>query len=297
MKLMIGALLAGLTFSTNLIEKPVFAQDVATIDIAPATAPSMAFHDADVLTLVGSGQGGPTQFVYASPSQKMEKGTYLGVTTSAVPAALREQMSLQKGLGLVVETVEKDSPADKAGIQKYDILQKLNDQMLINQPQLQVLVRMMKPNEQVTITLLRKGQPTTVTATLQEKDVPELGDATFDAPGMFAPRIMQWRGQADPAKILGDLNISADKLATISSSDGDQTLELTEKNGSKQLVVKDKSGKVIFDGPINTAEEKAKLPEGVAEKLDSMDSKLKKITVRIRANNASPDKAPEAGNP
>jgi hypothetical protein len=143
----------------------------------------------------------------------------------------------------------------------------------------------MKANESVAITLLRKGQPITVNATLVEKDVPELVEGTFEgvAPAL-APKIMQWEGMGDPGKLMKRLRVDTNRNATIVSSDGEQTLELSQNDGKKNLVVKDKSGKVIFEGPIDTPEQKAKLPQGVEEKLTSMEGKLHKITVRIHAD-------------
>lgn len=276
------ALFAAMLFSPNLYEKPVFAQERVPLELK----------DVDVLRFVGSGEGDTRSFVYAMPSQKMEKGTFLGVTTSNVPAALREQMSLPKGFGLVVETLEKDGPAAVAGIQKYDILQKLNDQLLVNQPQLQVLVRSMKPGESVAITLLRKGQPVTVNAILVEKDVPELSTETFEAPlPGLAPHIMQWKGVGDPRAIVGRMRVS-DRNANIVSSDGDMTLELKTTDGSKHLKVTDKEGKVTFDGPIDTPEQRSKLPENVSERINSLESKFNKITVRVNAKATDGTEAP-----
>src|SRR5262249_17419321 len=61
------------------------------------------------------------------PGHHHEKGpkvpvTYLGIETSQVPDVVSEQLGLAKGLGLVVEYVEPNSPAASAGIQQNDIL-------------------------------------------------------------------------------------------------------------------------------------------------------------------------------
>ena len=57
------------------------------------------------------------------PPGHHEKGprvpvTYLGVETSQVPDVVSEQLGLAKGLGLVVEYVEPNSPAASAGVQQ-----------------------------------------------------------------------------------------------------------------------------------------------------------------------------------
>src|SRR5258708_1330287 len=78
---------------------------------------------------------------------KTEKAAFLGVSGSPVMPALREQLKLPKGVGLIVEHVEPKSPAEAAGIKQYDVLHKIGDQLLVNAHQLAVLVRMHKPGE------------------------------------------------------------------------------------------------------------------------------------------------------
>src|SRR4051812_3703916 len=49
-------------------------------------------------------------FTRTKPEQQ-RKGAFLGVGTSPPTPILREQLKLSEGMGLVVEVVEKDSPA------------------------------------------------------------------------------------------------------------------------------------------------------------------------------------------
>ncbi|HRE82180.1 MAG TPA: PDZ domain-containing protein [Opitutaceae bacterium] len=58
------------------------------------------------------------------------------------------------------------------------------------------------------------------------------------------------------------------------STDDEGTLEMTLNEGKKTLVARSPDGKVVFDGPVTTPEEQAKLPESVRarfEKLNSME--------------------------
>src|SRR5262245_19618935 len=87
------------------------------------------------------GQHQPFQW-RAQAEVKKEKAAFLGVVAVPVAPATREQIKLPKGIGLSVESVEKDSPAAQAGIMQYDVLQKLDDQWLVNGHQLAVVVRM-----------------------------------------------------------------------------------------------------------------------------------------------------------
>jgi hypothetical protein len=109
-------------------------------------------------------------------NRAMEKAAYLGVRGSPIPAALRAQLNLQKGLGLVVDYVEPGSPAEAAGIKKYDVLQKLDDQILIDSYQLAILIRSYKSGDEIKLTLLQQGQPKVVSAKLVEKEVEVLDE-------------------------------------------------------------------------------------------------------------------------
>jgi hypothetical protein len=242
------------------------------------------------------GVNGNMARVYAREMRK-EKAAYLGVTTSSVNGALREQMKLQRGFGLVVDTVEETSAAGEAGIQQFDILQKLNDQLLVNTQQLSVLIRSMKPGEKVTVTLLRAGQPTTVDVTLKEKELPVLGEAsggswTLEAPLFEAHAALPalQRLELDPDGHTKLLNIFGDDEDEGSSiySDSEMSLTITGEEDDRSLKAKDAQGTVLFNGPIATEEQKKALPEKVAEKLKKFESKLANIkttngkNVRVR---------------
>ena len=99
--------------------------------------------------------------------------TYLGVETSQVPPVVSEQLGLGKGLGLVVDYVEPNSPAAAAGVQQNDILKMLNDQILIEPSQLRKLLQTFSEGTEVTLTILRKGQEQKLTAKLAKKEVPQ----------------------------------------------------------------------------------------------------------------------------
>lgn len=84
-----------------------------------------------------------------------------------------DQLGLGKGLGLVVDYVEPNSPAATAGVQQNDILKMLNDQILIEPSQLRKLLQTFSDGTEVTLTILRKGQEQKLTAKLAKKEVPQ----------------------------------------------------------------------------------------------------------------------------
>ena len=99
--------------------------------------------------------------------------TYLGVETSSVPGVVSEQLGLAKGFGLVVDYVVPDGPAAAAGVQPNDILKMFNDQILTEPDQLAKLVRSNAEGATVTLTVLRKGAETKLTARLAKREVPQ----------------------------------------------------------------------------------------------------------------------------
>src|SRR4051794_40813857 len=107
---------------------------------------------------------------------QLTKAPYLGVSTSAVPGALRQHLGLAEGVGLVVDFVEPDSPAQKAGLKQYDILTKFDDQILVNAQQLAVVVRTHKGGEEVKLALIRGGKEQTLKTKLVEKEVKPIDD-------------------------------------------------------------------------------------------------------------------------
>ena len=112
---------------------------------------------------------------YASQNTPhVEKVTFLGVSASTLPKRMSEQLNLPSGIHLSVDQVSPESPADLAGLKLYDVLLKLEDQILVNSAQLKALVRMKNPGDQVNLEILRKGRPITLSATLSATDQPSM---------------------------------------------------------------------------------------------------------------------------
>src|SRR5438034_404331 len=131
--------------------------------------------------------------------------TFLGVVAREASPEVSRQLDVPEGTGMVVELVVPDSAAAKAGIQKYDILTKLDDQILVNSPQLVTLVRGKKEGDKVEITLLRKGKVQKVTATLGKKVMPAMDDDDDDEPGLAPERF--FHGDHTPAPTPSGKNI------------------------------------------------------------------------------------------
>lgn len=243
----------------------------------------------------------------AKPMEK-EKVTFLGVQTAPVGPALAAQLGLARDTGLVVTVVSKDSPAE-AVLKEHDILTKLDDQILVDQHQLGVLIRAKKEGDEVTLTVIRGGRETKVKAKLGQHEVPRLArtfgfstapgeTGAFEwsaAEGPAIARLRQLPGM-DPQQVNDVIRVIGRNRghwfgapgvqvfrrgggATILDlpkgsmvySDDEGSIEVKADEGKRDLIVKDNSGKVLYEGQVNSKEDREKLPKEIQERLSRVE--------------------------
>ncbi len=88
---------------------------------------------------------------------KVEHGR-LGVTIQEVNPALAENFGLKQAKGALVASVQKDSPAARAGIQPGDIILKMNGKDIGRSGELPPLVASVAPGTDVTLELWHDGK-------------------------------------------------------------------------------------------------------------------------------------------
>ncbi len=98
--------------------------------------------------------------------------TWLGVGIEEASLEISSRLPIEAGTGLVVNQVIADSPAAVAGLQRGDVLARLNQQTLVTPQQLKMLVMHRKPGEQVELTFFRKGEKRKVVAVLMPSRMP-----------------------------------------------------------------------------------------------------------------------------
>ncbi|MGE5234741.1 MAG: Do family serine endopeptidase [Acidobacteriota bacterium] len=105
--------------------------------------------------------------------QLEEKGKvvrgYLGVMISNVDEDTQKAFNLPGRDGAFVQSVEKDGPGDKAGIQKGDTLIAVNGTPIKETRQLIDRISMTAPGKTAEIELIRDGKKKTVTVTVGER--------------------------------------------------------------------------------------------------------------------------------
>jgi membrane-associated protease RseP (regulator of RpoE activity) len=83
----------------------------------------------------------------------------LGVSVEPVSAALADQLSLPKNIGLLVTNVAADSPAAKVGIQANDVLVKIDGaQIPADVEDFVKLIANLKSDTPMDVVVMRKGQ-------------------------------------------------------------------------------------------------------------------------------------------
>jgi len=99
---------------------------------------------------------------------KVTRG-YMGITIRSLDESLAKQFKVPDIGGALVEDLVVGGPAEKAGIKNGDAIRKLNDQQIGDSGQFTAMITNLNPGTEVTVDILRDGQPLTIKATLGER--------------------------------------------------------------------------------------------------------------------------------
>lgn len=92
----------------------------------------------------------------------------IGVTIQELTNELAESFGLSKSDGALISNVEKDSPADKAGIETSDVILKFDGKPVSRSSDLPRIVAATKPGNKATVDLWRKGATKQLTVVVAE---------------------------------------------------------------------------------------------------------------------------------
>ena len=326
---------------------------------------ALLFPLASLLAAPGENADDPPQTVRLPEESKV---AFLGLLATKLSPVVGSQLGLPANLYLSVAMVSPDGPSEKAGLKQYDILKKLDDQILINPEQLVELVGSKKIGQEVSLSILRGGEEKILKVKLGAKkrlgiagpfnriqrfERPSFPDAQaleerilnqldrtlrpfgqrglnfeplsseiiekFDADGDGRLSRLERDKAVDEGAISGkrfdfgpnlDLGPAPDfqkmikearKRGAISSwssvsgsvktkivnSDDEGTYEYTSEDGDKHFKVTSLDGEVLFEGPVNTDDQRTAIPEALLDHLESLEG-----SVRINLDQFGQDSKP-----
>lgn len=123
----------------------------------------------------------------SSQHTQIPQETWLGVMLGSIPPMLRSQLSpmIPDRQGVMVTSVEEQSPAAKSGLKRHDVILKMDDQKIYSARQLAELVRATAPNTRINLTVVHQAKVKNVPVTLASHALPDYG---WRQPRPFADR-------------------------------------------------------------------------------------------------------------
>jgi Do/DeqQ family serine protease len=120
---------------------------------------------------IGIGFAIPINFAAYVMNSLIATGTvnrgFLGVASETVTADVAEQLGLPKDAkGVAITDITPDSPADKGGLKRTDVILAINDKPVSSLEELRLVVAQMLPDTKVKIKLIRDAKELTLEVTL-----------------------------------------------------------------------------------------------------------------------------------
>lgn len=120
--------------------------------------------------------------------------TYIGVSLVNLSPELREHFGAPKDAGVLVESVQNDSPADKAGVKVGDIVLSVDGKDVKSSGVLRAALREKNAGDSVRLEVLRGRARQTIVTTVKERETPRLIQLD-ELPGMIGTP--EWRARIE----------------------------------------------------------------------------------------------------
>ena len=224
-------------------------------------------------------------------AENFEKA-WLGIATSKIDAVVATQLDLPEGVGAAVKLVIPDSPAEKSGIKKHDIIFEIDGDPVKSPDHLSELISSRKSGTNAELSVIQRGTKKTINVNFvkrpdhlrTEEKFADLEGLNFDIFPLDADQDVQQqiqefqeqmrkhlKGMFDLQgfdQLPGKGEIFGSSSQTMMFSDDQGVIEI-RKNGNKtNVIIKDLNGIITFEGPANTDDEKEKLPQRAKNQLE-----------------------------
>ena len=208
----------------------------------------------------------------------------VGLVTTRAPAVLREHLKLERGAGLVVESIAAGSLAERAGFQRHDVLVSIDGQLLVLPEQFQTLLDDAGADAPLACRVVRGGSEQTVSlradAVASPPRVASAGGSLKPAESVLK---LLPRKVAEPKPDQSTPAVAVQKQSTavaaalpdggLQQRDADYVIKLT-RGSETQLIVRDARGRIIFNGAIDTPEQRSLVPPAVRGRVAGLEQLL-----------------------
>lgn len=116
-------------------------------------------------------QGAQAPQTSAQPVAKLR--AFLGIYGNPISPLLRNQLGINGNAGLGLEHIARNSPADKAGLKKYDIILGIDGKAIHSQQDIKEHILTKKPGDRIEISYLRQSKADKVAIELDGAPVRE----------------------------------------------------------------------------------------------------------------------------
>jgi serine protease Do len=160
-----------------------------------------------------------------SLSEGWEEGAWLGVSISDLTKSKASEFKLPDENGVLINSVEKGSPAEKAGLQSNDVIVQFNGVKILTTRQFTRMMRELLPDRTSSLVVVRAGTQKTFTVTLGKHPSPDANDVyTLDLSPLrsnleeLTERFHNWEGPRGGMAYLveprqGRLGVNIDSLS------------------------------------------------------------------------------------
>ncbi len=147
-------------------------------------------------------------------------GGYLGVYAENINRENMGRYNMSQPRGVGITQVIKDSPAEKAGLRKDDVILRLDGENITSVRKLNRLVSEIAPDQSVRVTVSRGGAEQELTATIGKRNNTSMAEGwSFGEPGRV------WKFERDP-KTFKFENMPFERFGFDLDKDGDLTFLL-----------------------------------------------------------------------
>jgi serine protease Do len=170
-------------------------------------------------------------------SGKVVRG-WLGVSIQSITPDLAKQLGLKEEKGALIADVMEGSPAERAGLQRGDVVTEFDGKAVIDSTQLKNMVAATPPGKEATVKYIRDGAVRTAKAAIQELPVQAQIAAKYEnqlkgvSVQNLTPEIR--RAMGIPTKIVGVIVSEVDESSQVAGvlTQGDVIMEINKKKVS-----------------------------------------------------------------